>query len=43
MIAVDGFGAFFKILFLVAAALTILMSTRYLEIEGATAGRPTTS
>jgi NADH-quinone oxidoreductase subunit N len=39
MIAVDAFGAFFKILFLIAAALTILMSTRYLEIEG---GRPGT-
>jgi NADH-quinone oxidoreductase subunit N len=38
MIAVDGFGAFFKFLFLLAAVLTILMSSRYLEIEGARPG-----
>jgi NADH-quinone oxidoreductase subunit N len=38
MIAVDGFGAFFKFLFLIAAALTILMSPRYLEVEGARPG-----
>jgi NADH-quinone oxidoreductase subunit N len=38
MIAVDAFGAFFKILFLIAAALTILMSPRYLEVEGARPG-----
>jgi NADH-quinone oxidoreductase subunit N len=38
MVAVDGFGAFFKFLFLLAAALTILMSPRYLDIEGARPG-----
>jgi NADH-quinone oxidoreductase subunit N len=38
LIAVDRFALFFKILFLVAAALTVLMSTRYLEVEGAPAG-----
>jgi NADH-quinone oxidoreductase subunit N len=38
MMAVDGFGAFFKFLFLLAAALTILMSPRYLEVEGARPG-----
>ncbi|HEY3382314.1 MAG TPA: NADH-quinone oxidoreductase subunit N [Vicinamibacterales bacterium] len=38
MIAVDGFAVFFKFLFLFAAALTILMSTRYLEVEGARPG-----
>ena len=30
---------FFKVIFLVAAALTVLMSTRYLEVEGAQPGR----
>src|SRR4051812_352725 len=38
LIAVDRFSLFFKILFLVAAALTVLMSTRYLEVEGASPG-----
>jgi NADH-quinone oxidoreductase subunit N len=38
LLAVDRFSLFFKILFLVAAALTVLMSTRYLEIEGASPG-----
>jgi NADH-quinone oxidoreductase subunit N len=38
MVAVDGFGAFFKFLFLLAAALTILMSPRYLDVEGARPG-----
>ncbi|MEW5982143.1 MAG: NADH-quinone oxidoreductase subunit N [Acidobacteriota bacterium] len=38
LIAVDSFAAFFKLLFLLAAALTILMSTRYLEVEGASPG-----
>jgi len=38
MIAVDGFGTFFKFLFLIAAGLTILMSPRYLTIEGARPG-----
>ncbi|HEX7484993.1 MAG TPA: NADH-quinone oxidoreductase subunit N [Vicinamibacterales bacterium] len=38
MIAVDSFGAFFKFLFLGAAGLTILMSPRYLQVEGARPG-----
>jgi NADH-quinone oxidoreductase subunit N len=38
LIAVDQFAAFFKILFLIAAAITVLMSVRYLEVEGASPG-----
>ena len=38
LIAVDRFALFFKILFLLSAALTVLMSTRYLEVEGASPG-----
>jgi NADH-quinone oxidoreductase subunit N len=38
LIAVDRFALFFKILFLVAAIMTVLMSVRYLEIEGASPG-----
>lgn len=38
LVAVDGFGAFFKLLFLFAGALTVLMSMRYLDIEGARPG-----
>lgn len=38
LLAVDSFGAFFKLLFLLVAALTILMSKRYLEVEGASPG-----
>jgi NADH-quinone oxidoreductase subunit N len=38
LIAVDRFALFFKIVFLIAAAITVLMSVRYLEIEGAPAG-----
>lgn len=38
LIAVDGFAFFFKLLFLLSAALTILMSPKYLQIEGAPAG-----
>jgi NADH-quinone oxidoreductase subunit N len=38
LIAVDGFALFFKVVFLGAAALTVLMSIRYLEIEGASPG-----
>src|SRR5689334_2807755 len=38
LIAVDQFGLFFKALFIVAAILTVLMSQRYLEIEGASPG-----
>jgi NADH-quinone oxidoreductase subunit N len=35
LMAVDGFALFFNVVFLVAAAITVLMSTRYLEVEGA--------
>jgi NADH-quinone oxidoreductase subunit N len=38
LIAVDQFALFFKIVFLVSAILTVLMSVRYLEIEGASPG-----
>jgi len=36
--AVDGFGLFFKIIFVLSAAITVLMSPRFLEVEGARAG-----
>ena len=35
LLAVDRFALFFKILFLVAAAVTVLMSIPYLNVEGA--------
>ncbi len=38
LIAVDTFAFFFKVVFLFAALLTVLMSARFLEIEGARAG-----
>ena len=38
LIAVDRFALFFKVVFLIAAALTILMSMRYLDVEGASPG-----
>src|SRR3977135_4738710 len=38
LLAVDRFSLFFKILFLVACALTVLMSMRYMEIEGFSPG-----
>jgi len=38
LLSVDGFGLFFKVLFLAAATLTVLMSVRYLSIENASAG-----
>jgi NADH-quinone oxidoreductase subunit N len=38
LIAVDTFAFFFKIVFLFAALLAVLMSARYLEVEGARAG-----
>jgi NADH-quinone oxidoreductase subunit N len=34
LIAIDAFGTFFKAIFLVAAALTLLVGVRYLDIEG---------
>jgi NADH-quinone oxidoreductase subunit N len=38
LLAIDGFAIFFKVVFLGAAAITILISKRYLEIEGARPG-----
>jgi NADH-quinone oxidoreductase subunit N len=38
LIAVDRFALFFKVVFLLSAAVTVLMSVRYLEIEGASPG-----
>jgi NADH-quinone oxidoreductase subunit N len=38
LIAVDRFALFFKVVFLGSAAFTVLMSIRYLEIEGASPG-----
>jgi NADH-quinone oxidoreductase subunit N len=38
LLAIDGFGLFFKVLFLGAAAVTVLMSGRYLRLEGAKPG-----
>jgi NADH-quinone oxidoreductase subunit N len=38
LIAVDRFALFFKVIFLVSAALTVMMSVRYLEVEGTRAG-----
>src|SRR6266852_3396422 len=38
LLAVDRFALFFKIVFLGAAAITTLISMRYLEIEGASPG-----
>jgi NADH-quinone oxidoreductase subunit N len=38
LLAVDRFALFFKIVFLLAAAITVLMSVRYLAVEGASPG-----
>jgi NADH-quinone oxidoreductase subunit N len=38
LLAIDAFAVFFKVLFLVAAALTLMMSGPYLEIENTSAG-----
>jgi NADH-quinone oxidoreductase subunit N len=38
LMAVDRFALFFKVIFLGSAALTVLMSVRYLEVEGTRAG-----
>jgi NADH-quinone oxidoreductase subunit N len=38
LLAIDSFGLFFKLLFLVSALITILMSARYIAIERASAG-----
>src|SRR5688500_8871859 len=38
LLAVDAFGVFFKAVFILAAVLTVAMSVRYLEVEGARPG-----
>lgn len=38
LVAIDGFALFFKVLFLVTAAITVLMSPRYLRVEGVRPG-----
>jgi NADH-quinone oxidoreductase subunit N len=38
LLAVDDFGLFFKAIFLGAAILTVMMSERYLQVEGASPG-----
>jgi NADH-quinone oxidoreductase subunit N len=38
LLSIDAFATFFKAIFLLAAALTILLSTRYLDTEGARHG-----
>src|SRR5690242_10168941 len=38
LLAVDRFALYFKIVFLIAAGATVLMSGRYLEIERVSAG-----
>jgi NADH-quinone oxidoreductase subunit N len=38
LLAVDQFGLFFKVVFLGAAAMTVLMSERYLQVEGVSFG-----
>src|SRR5260221_2322390 len=38
LLAVDRFALFFNGLFLIAAGVTVLMSTRYIAVEGASPG-----
>ena len=38
LLSIDAFGTFFKVIFLLSAALTLLMSVRYLDIEGSRHG-----
>ena len=38
LLAIDGFAAFFKSIFILSAVLTVLMSASYLRIEGVRAG-----
>ena len=38
LIAVDTFALFFKVIFLGSSALTVLMSVKYLDVEGTRAG-----
>ena len=38
LLAIDGFAAFFKSIFILSAVLTVLMSVSYLKVEGVRAG-----
>jgi len=38
LLAIDGFATFFKVLFLLSALMTVLMSAQYLRVEGVRAG-----
>jgi len=38
LLAIDGFAFFFKLVFLLTALVTVLMSSSYLEVEGLRAG-----
>ena len=38
LLAIDGFAFFFKVLFLLTAVITVMMSASYIEIEGLRAG-----
>jgi NADH-quinone oxidoreductase subunit N len=38
LLAIDGFALFFKVIVLLSAAITVLMSTRFLTIEGVRPG-----
>ena len=38
LLAIDGFALFFKLLFLTSAAITLLMSSSYLRVEGTHGG-----
>ena len=38
LVAIDSFSLFFKALFLISAALTVLLSARYLSVEGVGSG-----
>ena len=41
LVAVDGFGFLFNVLFVFAAAVTVAMSPRYLTVEGVRPGETT--
>ena len=38
LLAIDGFATFFKVVFLLSAVMTVLMSASYLRVEGVRAG-----
>ena len=38
LLAIDGFATFFKVVFLLSAVMTVLMSAPYLRVEGVRAG-----